>query len=355
MNTTKELILFIPGISDKKQGEYLEMLMGGITNYCEGNGIPLVGSSTNDDDSSITRKIELQISDTDKKIIDIKEIYWGDLRPNLSAKTALVKMIRGFDLLIYWALSPNVWRQRKYSQYLVFNMIITLLILVLWYIGILSLGLKAIGLTSFTPSLSPGFTEWFLEKATELGNSIANMNLWLPSTLIMSIIPINNIINTIHSAKSYIQNRDGLFHKSCGRIRKEIINVLSNNHDYNKVTVLSHSFGVVLSTEVLANLSIESTTRIHKVSLGGPLRLVSAKSNRVKNAIDKVVSNSLILKWSDFYSNGDWLCTSSPVNEDNSKYSSTRITTSVPFDEKFSGKSHNLYFRDWDVLKNLLH
>ncbi len=50
----------------------------------------------------------------------------------------------------------------------------------------------------------------------------------------------------------------------------------------------------------------------------------------------------------------DWLCTRSPIPNNINKFQGRKITTTVEFDEKFNGTSHNLYFDDDDVIKTLL-
>ncbi|MCP4341920.1 MAG: hypothetical protein GY799_24310 [Desulfobulbaceae bacterium] len=289
MQMTKELVLFIPGISANNHGEYLGKLLAGIENYCQGNEIKLTNFKENEQFDTL-KKIEIIEAENRGKRIDFKEIYWGDLKPNLSEEKSLIKMIRGFDLLTYWAFSKNIWHQAKHSKFLIINTVVTLLILCLWYVGIFSLGLQAIsGYFSDqlpVPQAIKSFGAW-----------IAGYKLWLPTTILMAFIPINSMVNAIHTAKSYIQNRNGFFHNACGKIRKEILTIVNSAHGYDKITVLSHSFGVVLATEVLAELEPRSSTSITKISMGGPLKLICAKSDRVAKAVNKICSRPFITEW----------------------------------------------------------
>jgi hypothetical protein len=117
---------------------------------------------------------------------------------------------------------------------------------------------------------------------------------------------------------------------------------------------VAHSFGVVIGTEYLAKYNSKSNRNIRYISLGGPLLMVAAKSDRVAEAISQVTENQNIVSWVDYFSNQDWLCTFSPVNSAATNYSSHPITSSVSFDEKIKGASHDLYFQDLDVLEAIV-
>lgn len=200
-------------------------------------------------------------------------------------------------------------------------------------------------------SLPPEIAKFF----EELGRTMGSWYAWGITSAVISIIPVTAIIDISYGTKCYLENYRGIYRKICGRIDKALQTVVSQSPpNYDRITVVSHSFGVVISTEVLANYTTENAPQLRTITLGGSLMLVAARSNRVQNALNKVLLNEKIESWIDFYSNNDWLCTISPVPKEIEKFKGRQITATVPLDERVSGASHDLYFDDWDVMEALL-
>ena len=100
MNDTKELILFVPGMGASEPEEYLKKLVDSIRDYCDGKGIVFNSLDNNEIEHSGVRNIKVEL-DNQTRVIEIREVFWSDLRPRLSNEGALRKLIRGFDLLFY--------------------------------------------------------------------------------------------------------------------------------------------------------------------------------------------------------------------------------------------------------------
>lgn len=353
MADTKELIIFIPGMVVSEPEEFLEKLMNGIRSFCQSQGLRLRSLEDSGEPGTGRRQIEVMLEDGSVKTIDIQETYWGDLRPLLSSESIMRKILRGFNLLVFWVSSPKTWGQARHSKFMMFNMIFTLILMLTWYYGALAAGITAIGSNpDFFGQPLPG---WLAEWSKDLGKDMGGWSVWGIAAIIMGLLPVTKMIDAIYSTKDYLQNRHGVRHKICGRIAKALADASrSAGKRYDRITVLAHSFGVVVGTEVLADYAGENT-KVRVITLGGPLLLIAARSDRVQNALDRFIANDKIETWIDFYSDQDWLCTKSPVDESVNKFQSRKITATVPFDEKVKGESHNLYFDDWDVISTLLH
>ena len=363
MSSTQEFILFIPGFGSKEPETYLIKLVEGIRKYCDRNNF----SFEDLDDSAIEiegiqqRRIKVQLDDEISRVIDIQEVYWGDLKTILSPESGIIQVIRGLNLLLFWILSPRLWKQIISSKYIFFWTLATLIVSIAWYYGVLATTFTAIGadphilgleLTDF--ELVDDVVSFFQER----GDYLNGINAMVISSILIYVFPVKEIIDMAYATKCYLTNYKGTYNKIYSRVNTYLRGIVkqssdeqSNKPKYDRITVLSHSFGVVISTELLAKYS--GKIAIRNITLGGALLLITGRSNRVKKAQNLLATSSKIAPWIDFYSESDWLCTTSSINKQQ-EIDSRRIKTVVEFDEKFTGESHNLYFDDDEVIQTLL-
>ncbi|MBR9907528.1 MAG: hypothetical protein GYB30_05675 [Gammaproteobacteria bacterium] len=353
MNQKKELVIFVPGFSEKEPQNYLDKLVTGLNDYCNSIGCSFkqVSDSSSDERES-KRQLLFEQDGNESKVVDIHEVYWADTVERLSTARARTKAIRGLSLIWFWLCSRSVWSALKESKFLYSTMIGSIVLMVAWYIGILLAVLTAL---STTPN--EAFTIGNLELAPfikSLGSSVSEYlggwYLFGLMAVIVSIFPIDKVVDASYLSQCYLVNRSNLFHKVRGRINSALNNAIRDS-SYEKYTIVGYSFGAVIAVEALA--SYAGGKRIEFISLGSPLLLISAKSRRVFDAVEAVKNNSHLITWSDFYSDQDWLCTRSPGNSTSDHFISKKISVSVPLDEKMSGMSHELYFGNWEVLKTI--
>jgi len=354
MNEKKELILFVPGMGANEPEQYLKKLVDGIRDYCDGKGISFNSLDNNEDENNGVRNIQLEL-DNRTKSIEIKEIFWSDLRPRLSTEGSLRKFLRGFDLFIYWACSFKTWVSASHSKYLLFNTVFTLLLFLVWYYGAVAAAFTAIGASpevlGFT--LTEGWEQWF----KEAGKNMGSWNVWASAALLMTILPVASVIDISFGTKCYLQNRLGLQHKINGRLSRALGSVNRNADKYSNVTVVAHSFGVVVATETLADFDEQKLAVQRLITLGGPLQLIQGRSDQVRDARERLenrLNTDTLTNWVDFYSDYDWLCSKTPVSDGIEGFEHHKITTTVPWDQRANGASHLLYFTDWDVMKELI-
>lgn len=350
MSETKELVLFVSGISNETPSKYLNKLVDGLSDYCNGTGI-LFEQTENSVPSQVESKkqISIKISGHDKKIIDIHEVFWADLPPKLSSQSVTHKILRGLSLLWFWISSLPVWRAAIYSKFMFLNLIFSTSLILIWYYSVIVAILIAL---SNTPKDAAYFA--VLEPLIPTLNEIDNYVSWYIfaiATFLVKLFPVNSIIDISYATQCYLLNRENVFYKIRGRANAVLYSHL-RDPQYEKITVVGYSFGAVVAIEALANYTGQKGVRF--ISLGSPLKLISAKSKRVYKAISLVNSNPKIAPWLDFYSDQDWLCTCSPNTLTTNNFRSTKISSTVSLDEKLKGTSHELYFGDWEVLKTII-
>jgi len=354
MNQKKELVLFVPGMGANEPEQNLKKLVDGIRDYCDGKGISFNSLDNNEDENAGVRNIQLGLGDK-SKTIEIREVFWSDLRPRLSTEGSLRKFLRGFDLLFYWAGSFKTWVSASRSKYILINMVLTLILFLVWYYGAVAAAFTAIGASpevlGFT--LTEGWEKWF----RDAGDTMGSWNVWVSAAVLMTIFPVADVIDISFGTKCFLQNRLGLQHKINGRLSRALGSVTRDSAKYSNVTVVAHSFGVVIATETLAAFDKQKLPVQRLITLGGPLELIQGRSDRVREArerLENLLNTDNFVNWVDFYSDYDWLCSKTPVSDGIEGFEHRKITTTVPWDQRASGASHLLYFTDWDVMKELV-
>lgn len=316
MTDSSELILFVPGIGAKEPGIYLKKLIDGISSYCDRNGLFFEELDDSEVEGKEQRRIKVKLTDNNTKVIDIREVYWGDLRTLLSPESGIIQVFRGLNLLLFWIASPKLWKQIASSKYMLFWMIATLIVSIGWYYGVLAAAFTAIGTNPEVLNIK--LPDQIAEFFKELGSNMGSWYAWGITSVLVSILPVKEVIDISYATKCYLQNYKGTYNKIYSRVNKALkavtqpsLNNQSFKPNYNRITVLSHSFGSIVSTEVLAKYT--NQIPIRNITLGGALLLITARSPRVQTALNQVLVNDLIDPWIDFYSYNDWLCTKSPV------------------------------------------
>lgn len=132
-----------------------------------------------------------------------------------------------------------------------------------WYYGILTIALTAIALrASCANGQSPDFFGVKLppemaKTLSEIGQGMGGWSVWLIVSVFLSVFPATPIINRAAFLKKYIDKRwEGKSIRA--KIRRRAIwlrpssanatlNAVLENENYEKVTVLSHSFGVTIN------------------------------------------------------------------------------------------------------------
>lgn len=105
--------------------------------------------------------------------------------------------------------------------------------------------------------------------------------------------------------------RDETSHKVGGirdRLRSRVATALDdviNSGDYQKVTVLSHSLGTLISTDLMGDYHHSKCKMIRYITIGSPMEALTSRSSWLKDEIVKCLENESISRWVDFYSSQD--------------------------------------------------
>lgn len=348
MSTSRELVAFVHGMGIKEPEEYLNRLVAGIQGYCDSHGLGVRVVEDHDLTDQGVRHVSVTLPDGSVREFDVQEVYWGDLRPVLSSASTVMKILRGIDLFGFWIRSGRMWRAAfRSSKYMQFSMLASLGLVLMWYYGAIVAALTAVGAnpgSALPPVVADRFADW--------GAYLGGWYVWGVAAAILAFLPGREVIDIGYATKCYLQNRRGMFHKVCGRLGKVLGQMESAGYD--AYTVVAHSFGVIVATEALAKRPVDRGPDVRLVTLGGPLELITARSDRVRRSFATLIRHPSVSRWVDFYSHDDWLCTRSPVPEETVHFESRRISSTVAIDEKVTGESHGLYFSDWAVMEELV-
>lgn len=357
MNEVKEAIVFIPGFDAGTKDYYIDNYLAiGLTTrlerqrvFLEPDEVKIAGQTG--------RRFTVTTNDT-RKTIDVYEIFWNDLVTKLSQKNLKAKVCGGFSLFAYWlSYTFNIARKSK-----IFAMQITVFValVVLWYYGTVVMLLTAIG--NDRSILGTQLPQDWATALGQLGNTLGGWSIWIYTSVIISFFPasIDIVIDLLDFASRYMRDETlpkngALRDRLRARLATALDNVI-NSGEYQQVTVLSHSMGTLVSTDLMADYSHPKQPRIRYITLGSPIEALATCSNWLKTEVVKCLDNPLVANWVDFYSSQDWLCTKVPKlpTPNLNKLTSHPINLKVSLADQLVGASHQMYFFDPRVLEEIV-
>jgi hypothetical protein len=336
-----EAVIFIPGLLGEEKGYFFNILCEGLESQ-EQFDLKIMGEVNIPGHSS--KRFGIYSGEKLLKKIDIYEAYWLDIvtEQRLSDKDFRTKLVEGADLLIYWIFSP-VWKAFYEVPSLIIGLFISLFILVFWYYGILLTLLKEVAEKSYV--LGQDIPDSWSAYAKVIEQILDNWSLLILIGIIFSIIggiSIDKLIDKAHFVKKYLGNVGGILLRNKIRCRVKNItdDVLKN---YDKLTIVAHSFGVIIATDFLADYHY--TKKIEYISLGGTLKVLSYRSKWIREEIKKCLNNKLVSKWDDYYSKQDWLGTKTPVfpGNNSTKIKLHEFPIQCSFMDRLLGITHIAY------------
>ncbi|MFC6633332.1 alpha/beta hydrolase [Microbulbifer taiwanensis] len=346
----KELILFVPGMAVEHRGQYLDMLHDGLKSYCADHGLNYQSAEVAATDGSSAKFIDLP---DEGRRLEMQEVYWSDLVPLLSQLSVFGKIIRGAELLLFWLRSKRLWQVVRQAKYMTVSMLLTVALVLFWYSTALLAGLEAV---ASKPQLFGIPVN--LGRLGELIERIPGWQLWAVFSGLLILLPTTLVLDISYGTKAYLQNLNGLSQKVKARLARAI-SCVEDNQDYERITLVAHSFGTVVAAEALADYAGPAADKIRLITLGGPLLVMGARAPRIEEAARSLIGgmqgdDRRLNSWLDFYSHQDWLCTVSVSGVTQPGYEAKPLESKVSMTDKYSGKSHQLYFQDYDVMKAIL-
>lgn len=328
-----EAILLIPGFTSKQKNFILYQL---------GQEFEKLGAESvkNLEQNNFSGK-QFKINN---RLIDVYEAYWGDLIEDLTKMELTDRIPRGAYLLYYWLVS-GIYQAVQESILLVLSSTVLLLILVCWYFITILLVFSQI-------------VEKLDIEALKSFKSLVGW-IWLINTFLVGLLPVGTAANLINFSERYFED-DFTKYKINERV-SELLNLILEKN-YSNVTVLAHSFGAIIGTNLLAK--IPEKQHICYITLGSPLKFFSFKSSRIKHNLFELVDDckGKIDKWIEYYSEQDPLCIKMlPVG----KYNNLEIKTIQINNSQgkrvnkssfasITGLSHNFYFYNQEIVRKVL-
>lgn len=355
---TKEAIIFIPGFHAKGKDYYLNnLLLVGLAGRLEKMDVSIDPDPVKIEGQS-GRRVIVQNRAGDSKTIDVYEAYWSDLVDRLSDKNAKERVVRGLFLFVYWLFS-SMWKMARKSRMMFVQFVLMLLLMILWYYSNVVMALVAIGEnpSAFGVQLPPDWAQW----AIDVGRSLGSWRVWAGVSLLISILPVplTALVDVVDFTTRYAQDEaeagvGGLRDRLRARVRDALEDVLAAG-DYDRVTVLGHSFGVIVGIDLLADYRSPNDRPVRFVSMGGIIEFLSYKSHWVMHEMVRCLENPCVETWADYHSEQDWLCTRTPISDPEliAKFDSHRLQWALPLEKRLSGEVHNAYFFDRMILEDL--
>lgn len=348
MENSKQAIIFIPGLQKMEKGESLDLLVKGMLEFQEEGECKLRSQI----DVSGFNGVELDfiLSDRKEKKIELFEAYWGDLIGSLDQVEPVKKIFKSSELLIYWLFSP-IWKSFFSSKFLVLNIVGGALLLMAWYLGILTIGLIAIAESQNFLGIS--LSENASQNLKCIAEYFGGTKLWLGSSIIMSFFPVNSLVRIAEITKIYFQSLS-LKSKIRNRVKELFQNCLENKQ-YHSISLVSHSFGCIVLTDLIADDTlVVNEKNIKVITLGSPISFLIHRSKWLCSRFEKFKENHLINNWVNFYSESDWF--GSKLDDiKNERFLQINMPDEASFFDKMMGKPHNIYFESYQVFREIIN
>jgi len=359
MQDNKEAFILIPGLDSNEKNANRHRLVTGFLNVPESARLEEMGESTVIGEAGV--RLKATIGHSSEKIIDCYEANWWDLTVTKAEENSFKKMRQGFSLLKYWFFS-RVWGTVFKSPYMTLSVVLSSLLLIMWYYGILVLAFTAIG---SNPDMIPSAAtqNWGTELAQAIGKAgkvMGGWYIWAAASLLMGFLPLNSLVRISSFTKRYLQNEPmedgvGVRDKIRNRVKETLDRILQDG-SYSRVTILTHSFGTVVGVDILADYKFDPDRSIRFVTIGSPLYFLSYRSRWIDNEVKKCLANEFIDSWLDFYSDEDWLCSKIPGHGEGDKtgQQSIPIKHEASLARKLRGQTHLAYFSSQPVMEMLV-
>ena len=273
-----DAILFIPGFCSTEQ----DLSLYELAKRFEARRVIKVKDRQADNGSVIS----FQSGDG---TVDVYEMDWSDFVEDLSKKDLSDKFGRGLFLFLNWVISP-IWSVFAQSFILTIGSVLYSFLFVGWYVSTGYLIFSEI-VKEFKLDIPPIISGW----------------IWLITTLLVALLPINLMINKIDFCTRYLEG--GL---TRDKVRARAVNILTAilSKDYNAVTVLAHSFGTLIGLDLVTALGEDQ--RLRYITLGSAAKFLSHKSRKIKGELSALMKDACKTlgnrEWIEYYSDDDPLC-----------------------------------------------
>lgn len=354
---TKEALIVVPGIDSKEVGFALNRMVDSLTNE---QSVATVNKIPTPEQPNLER---LEFTDNvteEKRIIDIYEVFWGDviLKNYKEDSPVWQKVIFGIELIVFWFFSP-IWKAATKNKWMFTGITFSGLIITFWYFSILGVFISALDAAELFDVFKHKLTE---EEQLLMGTKkeyarVVNSfftKVFAISGVVIGLIPslMSMILRVSGFSMKFIKNpmvRDDVK----GRIQLQM-NAIQKDDDYQRVTFLSHSLGVVPTLDFLASFNNQTNKRIRFITIGSPVSFMSTKAKIFRQHANEVLENQHLDEWVDFFSREDWLCSYESLGEEGQRVHSEEIQMDSSWLSRMSTAPHLGYFTHSKVIEKLI-
>ncbi|MDQ2687608.1 MAG: hypothetical protein M3Y28_07060 [Armatimonadota bacterium] len=307
------------------------------------------------------------------KQVDVYEAFWGDLVGSLSQEPLDQRLRDATTLLGFWITTP-AWREKR----LFLGFVSTLLMMMLWYvstavalIAAVSRDPKQLGL--FTPlrPAAQGIKDWLnthpgllgawatgeLHALVDQAGRVPGWGIWGVLGVLFVVLHIAAAVDVADFARRYLQDcaiaGGGPLQRKVHARLGGVLAAVCGSGRYERVTVVSHSLGVLVGTELMADCpATECPVALRYLSLGGSLSFLALRSPRIGDFARECARK--VPRWTEFNSPSDWIGSDRPVLPDSGGFRTRMIPLPGSLLRRLSGKTHSDYFRRDEVLADIL-
>jgi hypothetical protein len=328
------------------------------------------------EDSSIIRQVNL-----DRYLVHIYELDYSEEIPSRHLNE-WINLLFSIQSLFYWLIPDKTWgkykKNQKFFSYktLAWGLLFPSLLFIYWYSFTLSFllislanildGSKILFLSVISADIKCFFDSIFACVPDKLQHLFVWISVlfWIVSVLCFPLITFS--LEKAQFVKEYLESE---FLRI--KIRNKVLKVLNAaivNQAYTEVTIISHSFGVLIGADSIGHALSSSNKSIKFISLGNSLSFLSRKKYKLTTGIiEKCIGNLKKLNknqptipyWIDYRAEFDWLS-----NQIENLLNSPRLAEIVDTIEvkevyskkieslkKIGGLYHLVYFQDESYLR----
>lgn len=358
--TIRRAIILIPGLKREEKNTRRDVL---AVNLCA-TSARYPAEETGPIDVAGEMGLALKVTDhgngaASVRTIDLFEAYWGDMIADQTPETPLERISQGAKLLVYWFFG-GVWKAFAVSRYMTLGMILSGVLLLLWYFSVVVLAAQAISLTpdalDATPLPEPvakAIQGW----AASLGQ-LPNWTYWAVFAGFIGASGADRIARIALFSKAYLGNEINA--QSVGlrdRVGRRVKAVLNSVYaaGYDEVIVLGYSFGSVVALDVLADHPDGvglGKTRL--VTWGSPAAVLTYRSEWLRSQCAMLIQRRALHGWDDYHAPCDWLCAPAPGHAKAGIGRSVSLHLDAFWLQGMTGKPHARYFQTQEALEDLL-
>lgn len=362
----KEAIIFVPGNNSKERGNSLGMLVADLKDSSSLGTIDITEETEVTGFPSNRLTVTYDREDKETSTVDIYEAFWGDLRQNMNEMPMRKKAWHGLLIFMYWTFS-KIWRIGRGNITKTVFLVLSVTALFMWYVSILIASLELIVEMDFFGTVieSEGQTIVIASKYAQLINHyIGSSDFWIILSLVLGLFPLMQLANTSYNVKQYLQ-RAGYRNQARKRVA-EVASLVMKNENYDKITILGHSFGSMIATHFIADTQLDfGKAKVRFVTLGASMSFLKLRSTWVTETIQECAEQPGLDLWEDYFSNEDWLCSVADVTQEAEAYTTNDVGeakfVSVPLSFGTSWRRrlnvsqvHLMYTKQTNVANNIL-